>query len=75
MSISSYDLKTYQINAFYMHFIFIISKYYIISQFTEQSGEFFAFQHLAIRHFVCLHPEHTFSVFLINAKPQKQLIS
>ena len=47
----------YQIKAFYMHFIFIISKYYIISQFTQQSGELFAFQHLVIRHFVCLHLE------------------
>ena len=35
MNISSYDLKTYQIKAFYMHFIFKISKYYIIGQFTQ----------------------------------------
>ena len=26
---------TYQIKAFYMHFIFKISKYYIIDQFTQ----------------------------------------
>ena len=56
-----------------MHFIFKISKCYTICQFTQKSGEFFAFQHLAIRHFVCLHPEHTFSVFLIHAKGQIQL--
>ena len=49
-----------------MPFILKISKYYIIDQFLQQSGEFFAFQHLAIRHFVYIRNTYSCVVFGVS---------
>ena len=78
MNIYSLDLKRYQIKAFYLYFIFKLSKYYITSQFIQQSGECFAF--LASREplFCWLtsgtHIHVAFPVFLKHAKPRKHFI-